>query len=247
MTNWLEGMITAKRQWNERLFSLRFDARLGEFRAGQFVRLAQEIDGELIARPYSLINSPAEDYQEIYFNIVPDGPLTPRLAALQRGDRVLVAEKPAGLLTVESISEVPHLWLLATGTGVGPFLSILKTASTWQRFDKVVLAYSVRTSDELSYLDTITQVQKQHPEQFCFVPFVTREALQGAVRARISAAIQDGFLEAHTGLRLEPSASHVMLCGNSAMITDVVALLEGRGLRRHSRREPGHISLEKYH
>lgn len=248
MANWLEGKIVQNKQWNERLFSLCFEAPVGEFSAGQFVRVAQEINGELVARPYSLVNSPGEKYLEIYFNIVPEGPLTPRLATLKHGDRILVSDKPSGLLTLDEVPDVPYLWQFATGTGVGPFLSILKTSSAWQRFDKIVLAYSVGTVSELSYMETIRKLQKDHPDKFCFVPFVTREEPpQDAFGTRITGAIEDGRLEARAGIALDPDSSHVMLCGSSGMISDVRTLLESRGLRKHLRREPGHITLEKYH
>jgi len=247
MANWLEGKIVENRQWNERLFSLSFEAPVGEFKAGQFLRVAQEIDGELIARPYSLVNSPGAKYLEIYFNIVPEGPLTPRLATLKKGDRILVGDKPGGFLVLDEVPDVAYLWQFATGTGVGPFLSILKTDAAWQRFEKIVLGYSVRTASELSYLETIRQLQSRYPDKFCFVPFITREAMQGAFATRITGAIADGSLEARAGIELTPASSHVMLCGNSGMISDVRECLESRGLRKHLRREPGHITLEKYH
>jgi ferredoxin--NADP+ reductase len=247
MDNWLEGKIIHNRQWNDRLFSLGFEAPLGEFKAGQFVRVAREIDGEVVARPYSLVNSPDEENLEIYFNVVPEGPLTPRLAQLKAGDRIMVGTKPNGLLTLEEVPRVPYLWQFATGTGVGPFLSILKTSGAWARFEKIVLVYSVRSADELAYTETIRKLAKDYPEKFCFMPCVTRERLDGAFTARITDVIENGELEARTGIVLDPDSSHVMLCGNSSMISDVRALLEGRGFRKHMRREPGHISLEKYH
>ena len=247
MANWLEGKIVDNRQWNERLFSLCFEAPLGEFKAGQFVRVAQEINGDVVARPYSLVNAPGEEHLEIYFNIVPEGPLTPRLAQLKAGDRILVGDKPNGLLTIDEVPRVPYLWQFATGTGVGPFLSILKSAGAWRRFEKIVLGYSVRSADELSYRETIRQLQQDYPDRFCFVPCVTRETFDGAFAIRITDAIETGELETRTGIALDPDSCHVMLCGNSSMISDVRTLLEGRGFRKHMRREPGHITLEKYH
>ncbi len=100
MHEWIEGRITENRQWTERLFSLRFSAPIGNFKAGQFVRIALEIEGELVARPYSLVNSPGEAEFEIFFNIVDEGPLTPRLAVLQQGDVIKVADQPYGFLTL---------------------------------------------------------------------------------------------------------------------------------------------------
>lgn len=247
MANWLKGVVIENRQWTNRLFSLKIDVSLGEFVAGQFVRIALDIDGEKVARPYSLVNSPGETLTEIYFNIVEEGPLSPRLAALKAGDEIQVADKTSGFLTVNEVPDVDHLWLIATGTGIGPFLSSLKTDEPWQRFRKVVLGYSVRSAEELSYLDTISHLLDKHPDQMKFVPFVTREIMDGALNCRVTTAIENGELEKFTGLELDPLTSHIMMCGNSNMITDVSEILAGRGMRRHRRREPGHITTEKYH
>ena len=246
MPEWIEGRITENRQWTERLFSLRFSAPIGDFKAGQFVRVALELDGEIVARPYSLVNSPGGPEHEIFFNIVPGGPLTPRLATLQQGDVIKVADKPYGFLTVDEVPAARHLWMIATGTGVGPFISILRSEDAWQRFEKVVLVYSVRTAQELAYQDVIARVCKQH-QQLSFVPLVTREMLEGAINRRVTDAIVSGELEQQAGITMSPGDSHVMMCGNSAMIVDVMELLKSRNMRKHLRREPGHITTEKYH
>jgi ferredoxin--NADP+ reductase len=144
--DWLSGKVVEKKQWNERLFSLRIQVDFNGFLSGQFVRVALDIDGERVARPYSLVNTPEDNLLEIYFNIVPEGPLSPKLAELEIDDEIFVTSKANGFLTVDEVPECKHLWLFATGTGVGPFLSILKNQETWQRFEKIVLAYSVRDS-----------------------------------------------------------------------------------------------------
>ncbi len=247
MPEWIEGRVTENRQWTERLFSLRFSAAIGDFKPGQFVRVALELDGGIVARPYSLVNSPTEPEFEIFFNIVPAGPLTPRLAALRQGDVIKVAEKPYGFLTLDDVPAAKHLWMLATGTGVGPFVSILKSGDAWQRFEKVVLVYSVRTVQELAYQDAITKAGRQHHQQLSYIPVVTREQVEGAINMRVTDAIASGELEQLAGVSMNPEDSHVMMCGNSAMIADVMELLKSRNMRKHLRREPGHITIEKYH
>ena len=247
MADWLEGRVIRNHQWSERLFSLTIDAPLDTFIPGQFIRLALDIDGEEVARPYSLVNTPEEPGLEIYFNIVPGGPLTPRLAKMQPGDAIKVAPRSFGFLTIDEIPDRRHLWMLATGTGVGPFLSILKSEQVWQRFEKVVLGYSVRTVDELSYLDLINQIRAGYQSRLSFVPFVTREQMPDAINSRITDAIRNDSFEQLAGITLNSDDSHVMMCGNSAMITEVSGLLEARGMRKHLRREPGHITTEKYH
>jgi len=245
--DWLSGKIVEKTQWNERLFSLRIQADFNGFLSGQFVRVALDIDGERVARPYSLVNTPEDNLLEIYFDIVPEGPLSPKLAELDVDDEICVTSKANGFLTVDEVPECKHLWLFATGTGVGPFLSILKNQETWQRFEKIVLAYSVRDLSELAYRERIAEIEKQHADQFVFVPVVTRENAEGAMSKRIPDGIEDGSLEGRAGISINQTDSHIMMCGNSAMISDVTACLEKRGLRKHRRREPGHITTEKYH
>mgnify|MGYP001821807821 CR=1 FL=1 len=247
MPDWINAEITDKREWTDDLLSLRFRAPIGTFKAGQFVRVAMEIDGELVARPYSLVNSPAESELEIFFNIVPDGPLTPELASLKAGDTIKVTDKPYGFLTIEEIPTARHLWMLATGTGVGPFISILKSGKAWPKFEKVVLVYSVRTARELAYQDVIADISKQYLSQLSFVPVITRELIDGVINQRVTAALETGALEQKAGVRLNADDSHVMMCGNSAMIADVTDLLKTRNMRKHLRREPGHITTEKYH
>jgi len=247
MPDWIEGEIIENRKWTDELFSLRFIAPIGNFKAGQFVRIALEIDGEVVARPYSLVNSPGESELEVFFNIVPEGPLTPRLASMQQGDVIKVAEKAYGFLTIEEVPDTRHLWMLATGTGVGPFISILKSDNAWQKFEKVVLVYSVKTARELAYQDVIADIGRQYQQQLSFVPMVTRELIEGAINKRITNALESGELEQAAGIRISPDESHVMMCGNSEMIADVTELLKTRDMRKHLRREPGHITTEKYH
>ncbi len=247
MTDWLTAKVVENKQWNDRLHSLRLQADFPTFKAGQFTRLAIDIDGEQVSRPFSLVNAPGEQPLDFYFIEVPDGLLSTRLANIKPGDEVMVAPKAAGLLTLDQLPEAKHLYLLATGTGVGPFLSIIKTNQAWDLFEKVVLVHGVRFQDELTYQDTIAEVQARHPEDFIYVPMVSREDCDFALSGRIPQAIEDGRLAHWTGLEITPEDSQLMLCGNPAMIQETMNLLiEQRGLKKHSRRDPGHISIEKY-
>jgi len=247
MTDWLQGTIIERRQWTDDLFSLRFEAPLAEFKAGQFVRIALDIDGERVGRPYSLVNAPDEPLLEIYFNVVKGGPLSPRLAVLEPGDTLWLSNTANGFMILDELPEARHLWLLATGTGIGPFLSILKTAAPWERFERIVLGHSVQHASELAYRELIESLLDAHGDQLRYVPLVTRESVSGALNQRIPATLASGALEAQAGIPMAPESSHVMLCGNSAMITDVTEELAKRAMQRHRRREPGHITTEKYH
>lgn len=247
MAKWLDATVVENRQWNDRLHSLRLEAEFPEFKAGQFTRLALEIDGEQVSRPFSLVNAPQQRPLDFYFIEVPGGALSTRLAKLEAGDTIQIAPKASGLLTIDQLPEARHLFLLSTGTGVGPFLSIIKTADTWERFEKVVLVHAVRYRDELTYQDTIAEVQAEQPENFIYIPMVSREQCDFALSGRIPQAIEDGRLQHWTGIDITPQDSQVMLCGNPDMIQDTMDLLiESYGMKKHSRRDPGQISIEKY-
>jgi ferredoxin--NADP+ reductase len=248
MAQWRSGRVARKRRWNDTHYSLAIDAEGPEFVAGQFIRVGVDLDDERVGRPYSLVNPPHEPLLEIFFNVVPEGPLSSRLASLEPGDEVWLTDAANGFLTLDEVPEgARDLWMLATGTGVGPFLSMLQTEQPWQRFDNIVLGYGVRRQSALGYHELIERLRDEHPGRFHFVPFVTGEAVEQAFPCRIPDTLVDGRLEQRVGIALDQARSHVMLCGHSEMISDVVGILEQRGLRRHRRREPGHISTEKYH
>ena len=247
MSGWLEGKVVENRRHNEYLTSLVIDVELGGYEAGQFVRIGLPDGDEVLSRPYSLVNTPQEPYLEVYFNIVEQGPLSPRLFALESGDTVLVADNPTGFLTISEIPECSHLWMVATGTGVGPFLAILRSDAAWQRAEKIVLCYSVSRAQELAYQDVIETIAARRGNRFVYIPIVTRESQAEALGQRVPALIQSGELEARAGLDLSAEMSHVMMCGNSNMIADVSAELGERGMTKHRRRSPGHLTTEKYH
>src|SRR6267143_1545704 len=143
-TQWLEAKVLDNRHWTDTLFSLRVAGPSLAFEAGQFVRLAMDIDGERIARPFSFVNPPADAVHEFYGIVVPGGPLSPTLARLQPGDTLYVAPNPAGFLVLSEVPDAETLWLISTGTGIAPFLSILRTEAPWRRFRNVVLVHAVR-------------------------------------------------------------------------------------------------------
>ena len=250
MSKWVEGRVAGRRQWSERLFSLQVAAPEVTFVAGQFARLALPAPAgskePMIGRPYSFVNAPDDAPHEFYFNVLPEGPLSPRLAALDRGDPVWLLEKANGFFTMAEVASAASLWCLATGTGLGPYLSILRTGDPWDKFERVVLVHAVRYARDLSYSNEIAQLAAERSGRFTFVPFVSREGHSGALQGRIPAAIHDGRLEARAGMPLTAENAHAMLCGNPEMVRDTQSALEARGMRRHRRREPGHFTLETY-
>ena len=243
---WLEGRVAGQKRWTERLLSLQVAAPVGAYQAGQFVKLALDVNGERIARPYSFINPPGMQPLEFYYNIVAGGPLTPRLAHLEAGDRVFVSNNPSGFLVLSEVPAAQNLWMIATGTGVAPFLAILATEAPWQHYRNVVLVHAVRTADELAYRETLAALERRRTGQFVTVQFVSREACGYALGGRVPAAIRDARLEQRAGVALSAAVSQVMLCGNPEMVKDVIAALAERGMKKHRRRSPGQITVENY-
>jgi ferredoxin--NADP+ reductase len=246
MSRWLEGRVIENRHWTPALFSLRLAGPEFDFEAGQFVKLALDIDGERIARPFSFVNPPGELPLEFYGVIVPGGPLSPRLACLQPGDVLHLSAKPSGFLVLSEVPAAAELWLLATGTGIAPFLSILRTPTPWAQYRRVILVHAVRRADELVYRDAFDALARAHGDRFRTVSFVSREQAPGALAGRIPAAIGDGRLEAAAACPIAPERSQFMLCGNPDMVKDVSAVLAARGLLKNRRRTPGHITVENY-
>jgi ferredoxin--NADP+ reductase len=243
---WCEGRVQQVYRWTDNLYSIRVMADVNPFTAGQFTKLGLVIDDELVSRPYSYVNAPEETPLEFYFVTVPDGPLTNHMVQLATGDAIEVMRNAAGFLTLDEVPAAAHLWMLSTGTAVGPFLSILKTNQPWQRFEQIVLVHAVRYAAELSFQDTIQGLRDAHPGRFQFVPVVSREDSGSALRARIPALVEDGRLEQRAGLTIAAADSQVMICGNPDMVKTTSAVLQARGLERNRRRSPGQISVENY-
>jgi ferredoxin--NADP+ reductase len=244
MQTWIEGTVVEKTRWSDELYSVRIDAPVAAFEAGQFTKVGLDIDGERVGRAYSYVNAPHDRLVEIHFNTVPEGPLTPRLAAVEPGDRLWLVAEPNGFLTLGEVPDRPHLWMLASGTGIGPFVSILRSEAPWRRFERIVVVHAARRAVDLGYRDLFRTLEAERPGTFTFVPFVSREETGFALEGRIPDAIADGRLERRAGLQLSPETSSVMVCGNSGMITDVLKVLDARGLKRHRRRDPGHVITE---
>ncbi len=246
MAEWIPGRVIGRRDWSDKLFSLRVQADLPPYQAGQFTRLALDLAGERLARAYSFVNPPSSDHHEFLLVRVQGGRLSPALGQLTAGDPLWLAPQAGGFLTEPEIPEGSRLWLLSTGTGIGPFLSLLSDGAVARRFERLVLVHGVREGAELVYPELITHYSHQWGERFVYQPLVTRQAWPGALPLRIPAALLQGVLAQRLGLSLDPAQDRVLLCGNPDMVADSLAALEAQGFSRHRRRAPGQVLLENY-
>lgn len=228
--------VLSVKHWNDTLFSFtttRDDAL--RFNNGHFVMLGLEIEGKPLLRAYSIVSANYEENLEFLSIKVPDGPLTSRLQHLKEGDSVLISKKPVGTLVVDDLKPGKHLYLFATGTGLAPFMSIIKDPHVYERFDKVILMHGVRFASELAYADYI-QNELPNNEYFgdevkdklIYYPTVTREEFRN--QGRITHMVESGKLFQDTGLpELNPETDRAMICGSPQMLADIGAMLDKRG------------------
>lgn len=235
------------------LFSLRVTRDPGfRFRAGQFARLGvTKADGSVVWRAYSMVSAPHDEFLDFFSIVVPDGEFTSELSRLKVGDSLLIERQAYGYLTLDRFVGGRDLWLLATGTGVAPFVSLLQDFEAWERFDSIKLVYSVREAKELAYVDLIAGLeQRDYLAEFAgklqFIPVVTRQAHPGALNARITTLIETGELERAAGLAFSTEHSRIMLCGNPEMIDDTRKALKARDLQLSLSRRPGQVAVETY-
>lgn len=247
-----QGEVINITQWTDNEFSITVKANIGPYLAGQFTKLAlQDENGSWLRRAYSFVNSPnhslGEDCLEFLIIDVPHGGLSPKLAKLHIGDLIYVGEKASGFMTLAEIPETAtHLWLLSTGTAIGPFLSLLAEAQTKKRFQKLVLVHAVRTRSELVYQDLIANLQQEYAGKLHYLPIVSREKHQQIMSGRIPALLKDGSLMKAVDLTPDKHNSFFYLCGNPAMVHDTRDVLLALGFEKHLRRSPGHFSAENY-
>ncbi|GLZ84099.1 ferredoxin--NADP(+) reductase [Metapseudomonas resinovorans] len=235
------------------LFTLRTTRDAGyRFRAGQFARLGvTKADGSTVWRAYSMVSAPHDEHLEFFSIVVPGGEFTSELSRLKEGDTLMVDKTSFGFLTLDRFSDGRDLWLLATGTGLAPFLSILQDLEVWQRFERIILVYSVRQEAELAYQPLIDDLKSRDylegvADKLLYIPVVTREEVPGALHGRITTLIENGELERAAGLELIPEHSRVMLCGNPQMIDDTRAVLKKRDMNLSLTRRPGQVAVENY-
>ncbi|CAI3113146.1 Flavodoxin/ferredoxin--NADP reductase [Acinetobacter calcoaceticus] len=242
--------VLSVHRWTPTLFSFTMTRPAHfKFTAGQFARIGLKVGEELVVRAYSVVSSPFDETLEFFSIVVPDGAFTSNLQHLKVGDELYLEKIPYGYLTLARYQQpLPHdLWLLATGTGLAPFLSMLQDFDTWSKYQKINLVYSVRTAAELAYVDRIQEIAETFGEGhvgFKFISIITRDP-SAQLHDRLPVLIENGELEKVAGIELSPATSHVMLCGNPQMVDDTKEALKRRGLTMNRRGE-GNIAVENY-
>lgn len=252
MSAYNQETVTSVHHWTDRLFSFTTTRDSSfRFQNGQFVMIGLEVEGKPLVRAYSMASANYDEELEFLSIKVPNGPLTSRLQNIQPGDKILVGRKPVGTLIVDNLLPGKNLYLLSTGTGLAPFMSVIRDLEVYDRFEKIVLVHGCRFINELAYMGRITESlpQDEHlgeliREKLVYYPLVTREPFEN--EGRITDLIESGKLFERIGLPAFNAADdRVMLCGSPEMLADTVRILEARGFEEGSNNKPGHYVIEK--
>ncbi|QXL83800.1 ferredoxin--NADP reductase [Comamonas sp. NLF-1-9] len=247
-----EERVLSVHHWTERLFSFTTTRdQAFRFSNGHFTLIGLKVDAKPLLRAYSVVSPNWEEHLEFLSIKVAHGPLTSRLQHIQVGDSILVAKKPTGTLVTDYLLPGKRLYLLATGTGIAPFMAIVRDPDTYERFEQVVLVHGVREAAELAYRDYLSQELPRHEllgelvqDKLRYYPTVTRESF--IHQGRINALIESGQLAADLGLpQLDPANDRVMLCGSPEMLATLKALLTRMDFEEGSTTRPGDFVIER--
>jgi len=253
MTAFSTEQVLDVHHWNDTLFSFKTTRDPGlRFHNGHFVMIGLEVEGRPLTRAYSIVSANYEEHLEFFSIKVQNGPLTSRLQHLKVGDSIIVSRKPVGTLILHDLLPGKNLYLFGTGTGLAPFMSIIKDPETYERFEKIVLIHGVRLVSELAYSDFIINELPKNEyfgdevrEKLIYYPTVTREAFRN--QGRLTELVDSGKLFEDIGLPpLNPEHDRAMICGSPSMLKDTCAMLDKRGFKvsRHIG-EPGDYVIER--
>lgn len=252
MSSLSKETVLSVHHWNDTLFSFKTTRDRGlRFKNGHFLMIGLEVEGKPLLRAYSVVSPNYEEYLEFYSIKVQNGPLTSRLQHLKPGDSVLIGSKPTGTLVLSHLLPGKRLYLLSTGTGLAPFMSMIRDPETYEKFEHVILAHGVRYADELGYADYIKNELPKHEylgeqiqQQLRYYPTVTREPFEN--QGRLTDLIDNGKLCSDLGFPdLNPEEDRVMICGNPSMLEELVQRLNSRGFAEGSSHEAGHYTIER--
>jgi ferredoxin--NADP+ reductase len=246
-----EEKVLSVHHWNDTLFSFTTTRDPGfRFENGQFIMIGLEVEGKPLMRAYSIASANYEEHMEFFSIKVADGPLTSHLQKIKPGDKILASKKPTGTLLVDNVKPGKHLYLLATGTGLAPFLSVIKDPEVYEIFDKVIVTHGVREVSELAYQQIINELPNNEffgemvQGKLLYYPTVTREAFQ--TRGRLTDALTSGELSKNLGLpEISVEDDRFMLCGSPSMLKDFCVILDDMGFRETIRSDIGEYVIER--
>ncbi|WP_120993374.1 ferredoxin-NADP reductase [Stutzerimonas urumqiensis] len=253
MSNLNVERVLSVHHWNDTLFSFKTTRNPGlRFENGQFVMIGLEAGGRPLMRAYSIASPNWEEHLEFFSIKVPDGPLTSRLQHLKEGDELMISRKPTGTLILGDLLPGKHLYLLSTGTGLAPFMSVIQDPETYERFEKVILVHGVRYVSEVAYEQFITEALPQNEffgdavkEKLIYYPTVTREPFRN--QGRLTDLMRSGKLFSDIGLPpINPQDDRAMICGSPSMLDETSQVLDSFGLKISPRMgEPGDYLIER--
>ena len=252
MSNLNQETVTSVHHWNDTLFSFTTSRDPGfRFKNGHFIMIGLEHEGRPLMRAYSIASANYEEELEFFSIKVQNGPLTSKLQHLKVGDQIYISSKPTGTLVLDHLLPGRNLYLLSTGTGLAPFMSIIKDPETYEQYDKVILTHGVRYVSELAYTQLITEelpknefFGEQVKEQLIYYPTVTREPFRN--QGRLTDLMESGKLFSDIGLpAFDLEQDRFMLCGSPSMLKDLCAILDARGFREARHGDQGHYVIER--
>jgi ferredoxin/flavodoxin---NADP+ reductase len=252
MSNLSQERVLSVHHWNDSLFSFRTTRDPGlRFRNGQFVMVGLEVEGRPLLRAFSVVSANYDEHLEFFSIKVPDGPLTSRLQHVKPGDSILVSRKPTGTLVLDHLRTGKRLYLLSTGTGLAPFMSIIKDPATYEQFEHVIIVHGVRKISDLGYKEFIESELARHElvgdhvnSQLLYYPTVTREQFRN--QGRITDLIESGKLFTDLGMpALDPQHDRIMICGSPSVLKDMVSIAEARGFTEGSSDGQGEYVVER--
>jgi ferredoxin--NADP+ reductase len=249
---WTAEHVLSMRWWTPALLSFRTTRYRGfRFTPGHYTRLGLGAGDDLVWRPYSVASAAYDDFLEFIAVLVPGGAFSEPLRRLRVGDTIRVDKASYGFLTVDQLAPGKDLWMLSSGTGLGPFLSILRDPTIWQSYERLIVAHSVRHSSELAWRDEIAGIRNgelfaEAKATLTYLPVVTREPGATELTERIPLLLADGRLEAAAACPLDVATSRVLVCGNPEMTRELRQALTARGFATNRRGIPGQMAFEKY-
>ena len=252
MSAFNEERVLSVHHWTDKLFTFTTtrDPAL-RFSNGHFTMIGLRINGKPLLRAYSIVSANYEEHLEFLSIKVPDGPLTSKLQHLKVGDTIIVGKKPTGTLLIDYLNPGKRLYMLSTGTGMAPFMSIIRDPETYERFEQVILVHGVRNKDELAYHDLVTEHLPAHEflgemvsSKLRYYPTVTREAYRNM--GRVTTLMESGKLFTDLGLPpIDPAVDRAMICGSPGMLRDIKHMLEGKGFKEGNTSKPGDFVIER--